>query len=67
MVDSAAGGIGLLQLVHVINVNVAVFSVISRFLNDGSVNVRLTYIFYVCLKQIYYLRFTQYFKGFIWA
>jgi hypothetical protein len=46
-VASAPGGIGLPQLVHVTNVNVAVLSAIRAILGSGSVIVRPPYILYV--------------------
>jgi len=45
-VDSTPGGIGLPQLVHVTRVSDDAFSVIGHP-GDGSVIVRLPYIFYV--------------------
>jgi hypothetical protein len=51
-VASAPGGIGLPQLVQVIKVIVAVFSVIMTPSRGGSVIVRLPYIFYVHLASL---------------
>jgi len=44
LVASPPGGMGLPQLVHVTNVNVAALSVMMNVLGDDSVIVRLAYI-----------------------
>jgi len=43
---------GLPQLVHVTRINVAAFSAMIIPLGDGSVNARLTYIFYVYNERL---------------
>jgi hypothetical protein len=50
-VASAPGGIDLPQLVQVPKVNVVAFSVAISIPDDGSVNVRLTYMFSVSLSK----------------
>ena len=62
---SAAGGIGLPQLVHVTIVIAAVLSAMTVISRVDFVIVRLTYIFCVLLSQVYYQSFKPLFHGVI--
>jgi hypothetical protein len=51
-VASAPGGIGFPQLVQAPRVNVVAFSAAMNIPNDGSVNVRLAYMFSVSFSLL---------------